>query len=331
TDVRWVSLLYPIALGRMRMPGDILEGIAKYPNHGDQRSVRPSIRAMEMSVTAMSPDGGPAWNEEFWKECLDKTHCTPVLPPSEDEERHDRKDLFKAISEMHAALVEHWFSTLTTTGVDAKHDGSYGFAFYALSLITEMCVSLNFSSISGRLLLRTLAECRITLAYLAAENDAALWEKYRSYGSGQAKLALLKLEKLGKDVPSHISESVLETLSNEDYFQEYLNIELGSWSGKDLRKMSESCETKDIYDSYFGWTSNFVHGHWGAQRDCCMAHCLNPLHRLHRVPLPGHRILENALPDGVELVNGILDSLSTLYPGFSDRLSIKPADDDAPE
>ena len=51
-----------------------------------------------------------------------------------------------------------------------------------------------------------------------------------------------------------------------------------------------------------------------------MTHCFNPLHRLHRVPLPVHRLLEDAVPDAVRLVNSILDDVAGLYPDFAPRV-----------
>ncbi|MGI0813492.1 hypothetical protein ACRCPG_33505, partial [Pseudomonas aeruginosa] len=72
----------------------------------------------------------------------------------------------------------------------------------------------------------------------------------------------------------------------------------------------------------YGWASGFVHGQWGAMRDSNFTHCLNPLHRFHRVPLPFHRKLEPTLDDGLQLVNSILDDVSTAYPGFNARIKI---------
>jgi len=127
---------------------------------------------------------------------------------------------------------------------------------------------------------------------------------------------------MSENKPSFVSLTVLEQLSNEDFFQEYVQIELGHWCGLDLRKMAEVSGTKDDYDKVYGWASTFVHGHWSALRDACMTHCYNPLHRLHRVPLPGHRLLEDAVPDAVRLVNSILDDVAALYPDFAPRVSL---------
>jgi hypothetical protein len=54
-------------------------------------------------------------------------------------------------------------------------------------------------------------------------------------------------------------------------------------------ELAEQSGTKDAYDAHFGWNSAFVHGQWAAVRDGTLTTCLNPLHRLHRVPLIGMR------------------------------------------
>jgi hypothetical protein len=89
--------------------------------------------------------------------------------------------------------------------------------------------------------------------------------------------------------------------------------------------MAEAAGVKSDYDAAHGWASTFGHGNWSALRDACMTHCVNPLHRLHRAPIPGHRILEDVVPDAFRLVNKILEDLSTLFPPWSDRLTLPAA------
>jgi hypothetical protein len=174
--------------------------------------------------------------------------------------------------------------------------------------------------VTGRLLVRTLTEVRVTLAFLVRKGDAETWTRFRSYGSGQAKLALLKYEMLDGGQPNLVRPETLEALANEDFFQEFVNIDLGSWSGLDLRKMAEQSGTKDDYDRFYGWTSTFVHGQWAAVRDAVFATCLNPLHRVHRVPMPMQRPMESSVPDAIRLCNGIHETVNEAYPGFEFRL-----------
>ncbi|MCL8054530.1 hypothetical protein M8833_34880, partial [Pseudomonas aeruginosa] len=73
TDVRWVSILFKIALGEMLFPAGFEEHlleIVEYPNRGDMRSVRPSIRAMEMTFSHL---GQSSWSESFWTDMLQQT------------------------------------------------------------------------------------------------------------------------------------------------------------------------------------------------------------------------------------------------------------------
>jgi hypothetical protein len=215
-----------------------------------------------------------------------------------------------AIYEVAIVLLEN----TKTTDVDPMHEGAFGFVLYALRALLEL-VGRARQRIAGRLLLRTIVECRITLAYLMTKNDPALWAKYRRYGSGQAKLALLKIAEAARP-PHSVSSEILQQIANEDVWQEFVDIELGQWAGADLRKMAEESGTKDVYDAHYGWNSGFVHGQWAAVRDTVLTTCLNPLHRLHRIPLNGLRDSGDTFPDARTVVQGMITDLSKLYPGL---------------
>jgi hypothetical protein len=75
--------------------------------------------------------------------------------------------------------------------------------------------------------------------------------------------------------------------------------------------------TKDVYDAHYGWNSGFAHGHWSAMRDVTLTTCLNPLHRLHRVPDGGERGLGDVVPDAAEIVEAMIVDLLRAYPGAS--------------
>ena len=49
-----MRILPGIASGQFRAPGDIVRHLITYPNEGDMRSVRPSIRAMEIAMENLS-------------------------------------------------------------------------------------------------------------------------------------------------------------------------------------------------------------------------------------------------------------------------------------
>jgi len=59
--------------------------IIGYPNVGDMRAVRPSIRSMEGALHRLKADGTeerPNWSVEFWDRCLAETGCVPVALPA---------------------------------------------------------------------------------------------------------------------------------------------------------------------------------------------------------------------------------------------------------
>jgi Family of unknown function (DUF5677) len=327
TDVRWLLVLYGGLSHKMHYPKSMSErvdSIRSYPNHGDMRRVRPSIRASEPIVWMPLGGGDPVfpWSPQFWQECHSRTPCLIVEPEAVEVPEPKAADIGPRVVQALNDVSNHWIETSTSTAVDAVHEGTFTFVLYALTCLLEM-VGVNRLGIAGRLLLRTLAGCRITLAYLQHRNDPDLWAKFRKYGVGQAKLALLKLEEAAKP-PHSISIETLKRLANEDVWQEYSDIDLGNWAGIDLRKMAEESGTKEVYDAHYGWNSGFAHGHWSAMRDVMLTTCLNPLHRLHRVPAGGERGLGDVVPDAAEIVEAMIVGLLRAYPGASISLS-KPA------
>jgi hypothetical protein len=318
--------LFQIAAGKVLFAQHLEEQakeIQYYPDYGDIRKVRPSIRSMEM-IFRNKESGANTWPSDFWDTCFENTSCL----------RGDIREADKPIPvgttvqrlrEVWVALEQHCYETATTTAVDARHDSIFGFVFYALSILDELLRIANSQAIAGRLLLRTIVETYITFVYLITNDKDKLWSSYRSYGAGQAKLAFLKLEEAVGDLPTFVDKESLESLANEDVYQEYLPINLGHWDNMNLRKMAENSGCKDIYDRYYGWTSSYMHGHWGSIRDSVFTTCLNPLHRLHRIPRGKQRTLDDVVPDACTIVDKILDLLDRAYPAFKERVTVKKA------
>ena len=325
TDCRWLRLMCAIIGYKLALPPEEVEKIFCYPNHGDLRGVRPTIRSLEMICEKEGQDEinveRLAWADKFWEECLTKTPCYPFNTNVTQADILVSTTLTR-LGEVFNFLVKHTHNTRKTSGVDARHDTVFGIGLYCLGLLQELLRVASCHSVSARTALRTIAECYITLAYLARKDDVELWQSYRVYGAGQAKLAFLKLDE-SDDEPSYVDVQTLEQLANEDIWQEFLNINLGHWDNTNLRKMSEAADVKDVYNRFYDWTSTFAHGHWGAIRDTVFDTCGNPLHRLHRIPRQAPRALPDVVPDACELVDKILEVISQLYPSFPHRVTVK--------
>src|SRR5438105_1310207 len=65
---------------------------------------------------------------------------------------------------------------------------------------------------------------------------------------------------------------------------------------------------------------------WFAAPPAVFTTCLNPLHRLHRVPRSTGTALEDVVPDGVELCDAMVGTLAAVYPPFEMRLAVRGRD-----
>ena len=110
--------------------------------------------------------------EAIWNELFQKTDCmfgSYPGPPAED-----RKYLVNELTSIMDQLMEHFLASISTTNVDARMDASFGIVLYTLTLTYELAHSPGRIFASGRILLRTIAECLITLAYLKVNDNATL-------------------------------------------------------------------------------------------------------------------------------------------------------------
>jgi len=322
TDIRWLKVRFLVVQGRMHFLEEMREKVEElldFPNRGDMRSVRPFIRSMEASVGAMFGDSVSRWCDQFWSECLSKTQCAAVHERAPESD-FDYAEAAKQWALIYQQCAQHFMDTISSTAVDPRHDGTFGLALYGLTLVVS-AQKPNGTRPAGRILLRALVETYLNLAYLVGKDDEQLWLAYRKYGGGQAKLAFLKLVDV-EQLPMYVNIEALEALANEDLWQEYLDIGLGHWGNTDLRRMSEEAGVKGTYDKYYGWPSSYVHAQWGAVRSTVFSTCLNPLHRLHRVPRPPRLDFDDVSWDAVALGNLLLDLVNKAYPGLTIRFHL---------
>lgn len=334
TDCRWVKVLCNIVGWKVKFSKGIsgvenmVRWILEYPNYGDMRSVRPSIRSMEMPDFS---EEGYVWAKSFWDVCYN-TGCIPeesvshrIKKQQEDliAEMHNSQDYYyEETCKLRKELVYHYSRTSTTTAIDSRHEAIFGIILYSLSLFTEMIIYRTNFSITARLILRSLVELYITLNYLLKKewDEPVIWDGYRSYWTGQIKLIYLKLQEMEKTLGS-INSDVLDLISNEDAWVEFVPINLGHWDSGNLRQMAEDSWLKDIYDEFYNYTSGFVHGSWWAIRESIYQKCINPLHRHHRVPIFNMPTMPNVMNDVTEIINNMFSIIDKEYPGFDLRIT----------
>jgi hypothetical protein len=223
TDCRWLRVMAQVISGRFHIPADLAKEWFGYPNEGDQRSVRPSIRAAEIAPTSVEqPD--LTWPHAFWDEAWKHTPCLALRKPI-DEAEIEVVVTRARIREVTEQLRAYWETTHSTTGIDARHDAVFGTAFYALALLDELMGIGIANSILGRVGLRTIFEGRINLHFLLQRADESLWKKWRSFGAGQAKLS-----SLNSTIPlSHRNTSTLKASSTSRMKMSGKNLSRSIW------------------------------------------------------------------------------------------------------
>ncbi|MEA3429323.1 MAG: DUF5677 domain-containing protein, partial [Thermodesulfobacteriota bacterium] len=211
TDCRWLRVYCMMLGGRLKLPSEeLIKEIYYYPNYGDMRKVRPSIRASEGSFSILD-EKQDTWPVEFWKECYEKTPCLPLNIKPDYPFKTDSQYILRSLSDIYIKLANHSLSTTKQTDVNPRHDTVFGTALFSLLLLRELLKSDNRISIAGRLILRTVVECYITLSYLIKKDDDELWKSYRVFGAGQAKLSWLKYSDMEKQ-PEFVDLDMLKNL-----------------------------------------------------------------------------------------------------------------------
>jgi hypothetical protein len=321
TDCRWVKVLYMTKSGYILFSQKVCDTprlIIDYPSHTEKqlRQSRPTVRSMEIGTAIRSTQS--KWPEQFWQECYEKSPCAPKqITKEEIEKLYPSKaklsEYRQKIEEINHDLTNHFWNTEADSKKDPKHEVAFGLALYSADLaVTGILLGAGKTSL-GRLVLRTLVECLISLKYLVKNDDPELWLLFRTHGMGQAKLVLQRSEEENR-VPQYYDSRNLGQIANDDKWVEFLPVDIGSWDDADLRKKAIDVGLKDKYDDYYTWGSSYTHGQWGAIRESMYDLCGNPLHRFHRVPVLYPLNLKDASDDILLLLKEIVDLLFEIYP-----------------
>jgi hypothetical protein len=137
------------------------------------------------------------------------------------------------------------------------------------------------------LILRTMVDTYITLAWIF-EKPIERAREFILYGLGQDKLYFehikKDLEKSGKDTDNHPIVKDMEKLINSYRFADLTEINLGSWSGLNTRKMAEEAGCMEIYRYAYAPFSAATHSTWNHVSKYNLEACSNPLHGYHKIP-----------------------------------------------
>ena len=258
-----------------------------------------------------------AWPTNFWEEVYEKFPSAPAPPEHQYVTDNSPATTYQLLTCV-GLLYEHFRATRQGSD-DRVHETAFALVFSATALVYEVIEFTAQTRFSGLAALRTVTECAINMAFLTSKSDPDLWHRFRAYGSGQAHLISTKLESSLASA-NCVDPLWISAFLHEEHAKMFTDIQLGDWTGENIRSRAEQGSTKDLYDSYYDYCSSLLHGDWLGAATFGTTWDLNPFHRLQCVPRRYPRNFPSVMPDLFRVMNRILDSLVTMYPGFDFRL-----------
>ncbi len=138
------------------------------------------------------------------------------------------------------------------------------------------------------MLLRAMVDVYITLAWIF-ENPDERSKEFVMYGLGQEKLILEHFkETLAEGGENPELERFIENKEawlNSQRQPSMTEVNIGSWSGQNIRQMAEEVSCLDIYRHAFLPFSSATHSMWNHLCNYNLQVCRNPLHRYHFLPV----------------------------------------------
>lgn len=317
TDVRFLVLWFGIYSRKIHFPSgmEITKALVEYPRitHDDPKMslYRSLIRAFEIGMRFEEKNSD--LSKQFWDTVGLLTRCEPLIinySEGESENMSFFEDATNAIEYLVANNKEKLLS-------DEKFSVCLGLATYALKIYKEVLDSQISQGILGRCALRIITEVYVTLKYMALreQDKPDIWNLFKEYGIGKYKYVALRARETSLDLSQHhFSLPVLETLLNEDKSEEFINMDTRLFDNKNVRKKFEEINENDLYDLYYEYDTNYIHGLWGAIRESAMIFCNNPAHKYHAVPdITFEQKLRDVKHDCEYILKKLLNLISSFY------------------
>lgn len=288
TDLRYVissMMIFQKNLNIGSNCSNIVEAIQSYPftSHYDEKmkSYRPAIRALEMNN--FNEEQNTIFVEQFWAEIGSKNECQPIIIEGNNMAEIDYGEYIKAHQEILRDLISE---RKRLSILDDKFSLILGTITYALKIFNELVNNNLGHGILGRNAFRTILESYINIKYLLLleKNNSNIWKEYKFYGIGKYKLALLKNRENPKHKAVHFNEPLIDAIVNEDIWEEFISIDPNFFDKKSIKEKFKEVGELQLYETYYEYNNNFVHGFWGAIRESSMLRCDNASHRYHSTP-----------------------------------------------
>ena len=138
------------------------------------------------------------------------------------------------------------------------------------------------------LILRSMTDTHISLGWILCDPvDRA--QKFIQYGLGQEKLEIEHLKARAVEAGRKPEDDPLIAAKyewlNEQRYEFLTEVNVGSWSGIDTRRMAEEAGLLDTYRYDYQPLSGATHSQWHHIGRYNLLTCPNPLHKFHKIPV----------------------------------------------
>jgi hypothetical protein len=201
----------------------------------------------------------------------------------------------KFITEYENYLIDSFHDIWQQIEVEPDKLGAYsvigGLLSRQVTLSIELARSPNsWNGHSAPLFLRAMTDLYITLSWISLDLEERA-KLYVAHGLGEEKL-LIELYKLGieEETDEQTKEQMQQIVDiksswiNSQKMDWAVEVNLGSWSPLDYRKMSQEADCEGLYKFAYKPFSQNSHNMWPHVSVYNSKICTNPLHRNHIIP-----------------------------------------------
>jgi hypothetical protein len=196
------------------------------------------------------------------------------------------------VAAARADLASRWTAWQVDIAAPRKDQVLGALLARQVTLATQLAGSPGvWNQHAAPLFFRAMVDLHITAAWILKDPE----ERSRTFllhGLGQEKLYLEhrrnEILESGEKPEDDEQLSLLEDWIDEQQHAHLLEVNVGSWSGLDVRTMADETGLLRLYRlAYAPWSAS-AHSMWNHIGKFNVVPCRNPLHRFHRVPAVPH-------------------------------------------
>ena len=193
------------------------------------------------------------------------------------------------VEKVRAELSDRWRVWSVNLAQAELHEVIGSLLARQVTLATQLASAPSiWNAHMAPIVLRSMTDVHITLAWILGDPwDRA--KKFILYGLGQEKLVLehrkAQAKEDGRDPGQDPIVTAGEVWLSSQRFAFLTGVNVGSWSGLQVRDMAQEAGCLDLYRSAYLPFSAATHSMWHHTSRLNLEYCENPLHRYHRVPI----------------------------------------------